>query len=109
MIDALMSVKLHGRPVQRTSQSGKPFTTFRARESGPDGLFVNGIAFSESAQAALLARDDGDAVALAGALTPKLWTDRSGESRIALDLVVSSVLSVYDVRRKRQAAAEAIS
>jgi single-stranded DNA-binding protein len=53
--------------------------------------------------AALLALGDGDSVALAGSLTPKVWTDREGNSRPALDLVAHQVLTAYHVTRKRKA------
>ena len=64
---------------------------------------MNVIAFSESACAALLALESGDAVSLAGSLTPKAWTDREGVVRPALDLVASQVLTAYPVARKRKA------
>jgi hypothetical protein len=40
---------------------------------------------------------------LSGALTPKVWTDREGNARPALDLVAHAVLSPYHVTRKRNA------
>ena len=42
-------------------------------------------------------------MALSGSLTPKAWTDRSGEARPALDMVAHAVLTAYHVTRKRQA------
>jgi single-stranded DNA-binding protein len=66
-------------------------------------VFVNVIAFSPAACEALLALGEGDAVALAGSLTPKAWTDREGTARPALDLVASQVLSAYHVTRRRKA------
>ena len=50
---------------------------------------------------------DGDSVAIAGELTPKVWTDKHGEAKPALDLVAHKVMSPYDVQRKRKAVAEA--
>jgi hypothetical protein len=41
----------------------------------------------------LLALEDGDAVAVAGALTPKVWLDKQGNARPALDMIVSRVLA----------------
>lgn len=64
---------------------------------------VNVIAFSPAACEALLALDEGDAVALVGTLTPKAWIDKDGTPRPALDLVASQVLSDYHVTRKRKA------
>ena len=64
-------------------------------------MIVNVIAFAAAARVALLALDEGDTVAVSGALTPKVWTDKQGNTRPALDLVASQVLSVYHVERKR--------
>ncbi|MDQ3059932.1 MAG: single-stranded DNA-binding protein [Pseudomonadota bacterium] len=104
MIEALVSGKLHGQPAQKMSKTGKPFVVARVRaHAGDADVFVNVIAFSQGACEALLALGDGDAVALAGSLTPKAWTDREGTARPALDLVASQVLSAYHVARKRKA------
>ena len=72
MIEAIISGKVYGKPAQRTSKTGAAFTVAKLRvaTSASESLFVNVIAFSESAQAALLALDDGDAAALAGTLKP---------------------------------------
>lgn len=107
MIDALILGRLVGKPTQRTGGSGKPFTTARVRVAARDSetLFVSVIAFSASAQAALLALDDGEGVALAGELSPKIWTPKDGgEPRPALDMVAHAVLTAYAVQRKREAA-----
>lgn len=104
MIDGLVGGKLYGAAVERTGQSGKRFVTAKVRTPAPDGeaLFVNVITFSESVAASLLALEDGDAVSLAGELTPKAWSDRNGEARPSLDLVARAVLTPYHVARKRQ-------
>ena len=52
---------------------------------------------------ALLALGEGNAVALAGTLTPKTWLDKNGTPQPAFDLVASQVLSAYHVTRKRKA------
>jgi single-stranded DNA-binding protein len=106
MIEGLVAGKVYGRPEQRTgTNSGRPFVTakVRAATSGGEMLFVNVLAFDATAQAALLALSDGDAVSLAGTLTPKVWTDREGQARPSLDMVASQVLSAYQVKRKRDA------
>jgi single-stranded DNA-binding protein len=104
MIEALISGKLLGQPSQKVAKTGKPFVTAKVRvHAGDADVFVNVIAFSESACAALMALDSGDAVSLAGSLTPKAWTDREGVVRPALDLVASQVLTAYHVARKRKA------
>ncbi|MDB5271544.1 MAG: hypothetical protein JWP58_4584 [Hymenobacter sp.] len=79
MIEALVSGKLHGQPAQKISKTGKPFVVAKVRAHA------------------------GDAVALAGSLTPKAWTDPEGITRPALDLVASQVLSAYHVTLKRRA------
>ncbi len=105
MIDGLVSGKLYGVASIRTGQNGKTFVTVKVRAANGDGesLFVNVIAFDDSAKSALLALDDGDSVALAGTLTPKVWTDKTGEVRPALDMVAHAVLTTYHVQRKRKA------
>jgi single-stranded DNA-binding protein len=105
MIDGLIGGKVYGKPVERKGQSGKQFVTAKVRAAGGDGesLFVNVIAFDADAQAALLALEDGDSVSLSGVLTPKVWTDKNGETRPALDMVAHVVLTAYHVKRKRQA------
>ena len=105
MIDGLIGGKLHGKPAQRVGQSGKAFVTAKVRTptANGDALFVNVIAFSESVGASLLALDDGDSVSISGALTPKAWTDRSGEVKPSLDMVAHALLTTYHVTRKRQA------
>ncbi|CAG4911615.1 single-stranded DNA-binding protein [Paraburkholderia saeva] len=103
MIDGLIGGKVYGKPAERTGQSGKVFVTAKVRAASGDGesLFVNVIAFDDTAKAALLGLDDGDSVALAGTLTPKVWTDKNGEARPALDMVAHCVLTAYHVQRKR--------
>lgn len=107
MIDALITGKIHGTPAQRTGQSGKTFVTAKVRAASGDGeaLFVNVITFSTTTGAALLVLGDGDSVALSGSLTPKVWTDRDGVAKPAIDLVAHQCLTPYHVTRKRQAAA----
>ena len=108
MIDALVAGKLYGQPQQKTGNSGKPFTVAKVRAAAGDGeaLFVNVIAFADGAQAAFLALGDGDSVSLAGALSPKAWSDKAGNPRVALDLVAQAVVTAYHVTRKRQAVHE---
>lgn len=104
MIDGLIAGKLQGQPTQKTAKSGNPFVTAKVRAHAGDGdVFVNVIAFSTSAQAALLALGDGESVALAGTLKPTAWTDREGQARPSLDMTASAVLTAYHVTKKRKA------
>lgn len=104
-IEALILGKLHQRAEQRTSKTGRPFVTAKARTAAGDGdsLFVNVITFGEAACAALLALDAGDSLALAGTLKPGLWTDREGNARPSVDTVAAQVLTAYGLKKKREA------
>ncbi len=108
MIDGLIAGKLYGTPTEKTAKTGKPFATAKVRAAAGDGesLFVNVIAFDAGACSALLALGDGDSVALSGALTPKVWSDREGNTKPALDMVAHAVLTAYHVTRKRKAVTE---
>ena len=105
MIDALIQGKIYGQPVQRTAKTGKPFAVAKVRCAAGDGesIFVSVIAFDAAPCATLLALGEGDAVSMAGTLTPKVWTDKAGTAKPALDLVAQQVLTPYQVTRKRKA------
>jgi len=105
MIDALIAGKVFGQPRTMTSKAGKPFATAKVRAAAgeSEALFVNVIAFDADTVATLLTLSDGDSVALAGSLTPKVWTDKEGNHRPAVDLVAHQVLTAYHVTRKRKA------
>ncbi len=106
MIDALVTGRLYGQAEERPGQSESIFVTCKVRVATDDGdtIFCNVIAFDDAVRRALLALDDGDSVALSGALTPKVWTDKQGNTRPALDLIAHAVLTVYHVTRKHKAA-----
>ncbi|PMS17843.1 single-stranded DNA-binding protein [Trinickia dabaoshanensis] len=108
MIDGLIAGRLYGKPTERRGQSDKAFVVAKIRVATVDGesLFVNAIVFSDSAKAALLTLDDGDSVSLSGTLTPKVWTDKNGEVKPALDMTAHAVLTAYHVKRKRDALAQ---
>jgi single-stranded DNA-binding protein len=105
VIDALVAGRLHGGPKSRTSKSGDRYATAVVRTSLRDGsaVFCNVITFAEAAVTALLALSDGDSVALAGELTPKVYVPQSGDPRPSLDLLAHALLTEYHVARKRQA------
>ncbi|HXZ07267.1 MAG TPA: single-stranded DNA-binding protein [Paraburkholderia sp.] len=104
MIDGLIGGRLYGEAQIRTGQNGSRFVTCKVRATAGDGetLFVNVIAFDDEVQTGLLALSDADSVALTGALTPKVWTDRNGLVKPALDMVAHGLLTAYNVKRKRQ-------
>ena len=96
MIEALIAGHLMGDASRRIDKTGREFVVARvlARNRADEEFIVNVIAFDEAPCAALLALADGDALSLAGALTPKVWTDKQGIARPSLDLVATRVLTM---------------
>jgi hypothetical protein len=43
---------------------------------------------------------DADSVALSGTLTPKVWTDKNGLVKPAVDMVAYKMLTAYEGRRE---------
>ncbi|MES2103358.1 MAG: single-stranded DNA-binding protein [Pseudomonadota bacterium] len=106
MIDALITGKLYGPAQKRAGQSGSEYVTCKLKVTMADGepIFCNVIAFDDHVQYVLTEMGDGDSVALSGALTPKVWEDKQGNARAAIDLIAHAVLTPYHVKRKRLAA-----
>lgn len=104
MIEGLIAGTLVGLAETRQGKNDTRFALAKVKTTAGDGesLVVNVIAFAAEAGAALMALDDGDAVALAGSLTPKVWTDKQGNTRPALDMVATQVLTAYHAAQKRQ-------
>lgn len=98
MIDGLVAGRLYGESERRIDKAGKAFSVAKVRAATNDGeiLFVNVIAFEESLCAALALMRDGDSVALAGGLTPRVWIDKQGNARPALDMVAHRLLSLQE-------------
>ena len=105
MIEGLLTGTLMGMAEERQGKNDSTFVLAKVKAVPGEGesLIVNVIAFAAEARAALLALDEGDTLAVSGALTPKVWTDKQGNTRPALDMVASQVLTVYHVDRKRAA------
>ena len=87
-------------------RAGKNETTYavakvKADTAGGESILVNAIAFSAESCKALLALDDGDSLTLVGNLTPKVWTDKQGNTKPVMDMVATQVLTVYQASRKR--------
>lgn len=101
MIDGLVAGRLMGDASRRLDKAGRTYTVARvlARNKADEEFIVNVIAFEEAPGAALLALADGDALSLAGALTPKVWTDKQGLHRPSLDMIASRVMTVQDASR----------
>jgi hypothetical protein len=108
LIDALIAGRLYGKPQSRDGKNGRPYATTKVRVPTRDGnaIFVNVIAFEDAAVTAILALDNGDSIALAGELTPKVYTPPAGEPRPSLDLLAHAVISAYHVARKRKAVSD---
>lgn len=97
MIDALIAGRIYGQVEERTGQNGSVYVTCKVRASTDDGDFIicNVIAFNDKVRETLLALGDGDSLSLSGALTPKVWTDKQGKSRPALDLIAHTAITAY--------------
>ena len=54
---------------------------------------VNIVAFDNAPCAVLRSLSEGDAIALRGSFTPKVWIDRQDESHAVLDVVAQQVLA----------------
>ena len=102
MIDALISGRIYGRADERSGQSGSLYVTCKVRATTDEGdtLICNVIAFKDTVRNALLALEDGESIALSGALTPKVWTDKQGNVRPAVDLIAHAILSAHLSRRE---------
>lgn len=105
MIDGLIAGRLMGDASRRVDKMGRSFIVARvlARNKSDEEHIVNVIAFDEAPCAALLALGDGDAIALSGSLTPKVWTDKQGNHRPSLDMIAVHVLTAYQVSHKQAA------
>ena len=97
MIDGLVAGRLYGDSEQRTDKAGKPFTVAKVSANTADGelLFVNVIAFEAGVCAAIHHLRDGDSLALSGSITPRVWTDKQGNTRPALDMVAHRLLALH--------------
>lgn len=100
MIDGLVAGRLYGEAERRTDKAGKAYTLVKVRASTAEGevLFINAIAFDGELCTSLQSLRDGDSVALSGSLNPRVWTDKQGNVRPALDMVAHRLigLSVTD-------------
>ena len=96
MIDGLVAGRLMGDASRRTDKTGRGYVVARvlARNRADEEFIVNVIAFDDAPGKALLGLADGDAVSLAGGLTPKVWTDKQGVVRPSLDMIATRVLAV---------------
>ena len=96
MIEGLVAGNIWGEPEKRVGKNNSIFVVAKVRAQGtqPELVIVNVIAFDNAAGKALLALRDGDAVSLSGSLLPKVWIDKQGVSRAALDMIATRVLAL---------------
>ena len=96
MIDGLVAGRLYGEAEHRTDKAGRAYSLAKVRASTAEGevLFVNVIAFDDDLCTSLHRLRDGDSVALSGSLNPRVWTDKQGNARPALDMVAHRLISM---------------
>jgi hypothetical protein len=96
MIEGLVAGHIWGEPEKRVGKNNSIFVLakLRAPSTQPELVIVNVIAFDPATAKDLLALRDGDAATLAGSLLPKVWIDKQGVSRAALDMVATRLLTL---------------
>lgn len=96
MIEGLVAGSIWGDPEKRVGKNNSVFAVAKVRAQGTQAelVIVNVIAFDAGVCQALQDLRDGDAVSLTGSLLPKVWVDKQGVSRAALDMVASHVLAL---------------
>jgi single-stranded DNA-binding protein len=96
MIEGLIAGHIWGDPEKRVGKNNSIFVVAKVRAQGtqPELVIVNVIAFDNAVSKALLDFRDGDAVSLSGSLLPKVWIDKQGVSRAALDMIAGRVLAL---------------
>lgn len=101
-IHALVQGELFRDPIQRTSASGKQFTTCNIKSTG-DGetVWASVICFNDDAMAELLRLKAGDAVSVQGKAKLGVF-EKNGEHRASLDVVANSVVALKPKPRERK-------
>jgi hypothetical protein len=96
MIEAMVAGTIWGEPEKRMGKNNSIFVVAKVRAQGtqPELVIVNVIAFEPIACKDILQLRDGEAVSLAGSVLPKVWVDKQGVSRAALDMIASRVLAL---------------
>ncbi len=99
MIDALIAGRLFGVAEQRHGHAGSTYVTCKVKAMTDDGdnIMCNVIAFNDTIRQTLLQLEDGASISLSGALTPKVWTDKQGNARPALDIVAHSLQTISPI------------
>jgi len=101
MIDGLVAGRLHGDAEMRQGKNASHFAVAKLKVVTNDGdtVLVNVIAFAAEVCTELMALRDGDAVSLSGSLVPKVWSDKQGNTKPALDMVANRIVSLLAPER----------
>ena len=111
MIEALISGKLIRESILKTGASGKSFCNVLLSVAcgDPQPIVIGGIAFGETAER-IVKLGKGDAISVTGSLKPSEWTNATtGELHHGLSVTIASVLSVYDIKKKKATPDNAVS
>ena len=102
MIEGLVAGRVWSSAERRLDKTGRAFCVAKLRLVGADsdGLLVNLIAFDQAVCESLFQLREGDAVAVSGALTPKVWLDKQGNAKPALDMVAHRLLSLVETHSR---------
>ena len=94
-MDGLITGRLTGIPESRVDRNRRPYMVARMRANAGDGssIPVNIVSFDTAPCAVLRSLSEGDAIALRGSFTPKVWIDRQEQSHAVLDVVAQSVMA----------------
>jgi single-stranded DNA-binding protein len=95
MIRALVTGKLHDAPQQRTSANGKTYTTAKLRADGKDGstVWCSIIAFNAEGER-LATLQQGAALSVSGRAEVSAWSDKQGEPKAGLSLMVDELATL---------------
>jgi hypothetical protein len=95
MINGLVMGTLLGEAEMREGKNSSTFAVAKVKAPCAEGetVIVNVIAFDVETCKALMALADGDALAMSGSITPKVWSDKQGNTRPALDMVANKLLT----------------
>jgi hypothetical protein len=104
MIESLVTGRVHQAAKKKTDRNGKPYTTLRLKvPHGENSLLIGVICYEPAGVRTLLALDVGDAVAVAGSLTVRIWTDVQGMAKPSADLIAHVVTTPHHADRKLRA------
>ena len=75
--------------------------------NGAESVLTSLIAFDADAKVALMRLHRGDALAVIGQARLTSWTGKDGEIKRGLGITAESVISIYEVRKRKSVPAEA--